>query len=393
MQITRIELVNFRNHQHLVLDDIGKVLIIVGDNAVGKTNIIEALQLLSMHESFRQPKTEELLFRQKNEEDPTRVVIDITTIESANTKQLNIIQNSKTFLYNKKERPSKELIDIIPAVLFTPDDLQIVKGPPEQRRALLDSLGARLSKSFAQIKTEYYKALRHKNSLLKQDTIDIALLDSWNINLSKLGTSLSKHRFGLFQQLLFDAAEFYQRISGGEILTGNYLTTWKPQEELSDTQPNEIKIPSSLSDKEEGENALYEALLQNREAEIAAKRSLVGPHKDDIQFFIQGHDARRFASQGQQRSIALSLKMAEIEILKRVSGKNPLLLLDDVMSELDSMRRRHFVDLIGEASQTVLTTTNLGYFDEEFLSRATVAKLSEDKETGSAYEISLKPKA
>ena len=378
MQITRIELVNFRNHQHLVLDEVGMVLIIVGNNAIGKTNIIEALQLLSMHESFRQPKTEELLFRQKKGEDPARITVDITTLESANTKQLNIIQNTKTYFYNKKERPAKELIDIIPAVLFTPDDLQIVKGPPEQRRSLLDSLGARLSKSFAQIKTEYYKALRHKNSLLKQEEIDIALLDSWNINLSKLGTSLAKHRFGLFEQLLFDAAAFYEKISGGEILTGEYVSAWKEQGEISENLQDEKTATFDLLKKEEGLNDLYEALLHNREAEIQAKRSLVGPHKDDIHFFIEGHDARRFASQGQQRSIALALKMAEIEILRRVSGKNPLLLLDDVMSELDTTRRKYFVDLIGEASQTVITTTNLGYFDEEFLSRATVAKLSEE---------------
>ncbi|MDR2035628.1 MAG: DNA replication and repair protein RecF, partial [Coriobacteriales bacterium] len=123
------------------------------------------------------------------------------------------------------------------------------------------------------------------------------------------------------------------------------------------------------------EQDLYAVLTQKRDEEIAARRSLYGPHKDDVCFTIEGNDARRFGSQGQQRSLALALKIAEIEILRRVSGKNPLLLLDDVMSELDTARRNYFVELIGQSTQTVLTTTNLGYFNEDFLKRATIVEL------------------
>jgi len=348
MQITSVELKNFRNHKHLLLKEIGPVLIIVGKNATGKTNTIEALQLLAMHESFRRPKNEELIFCNSLKEEVTSISIDIEENSIINKKQIVYTENSRSFFYNKKERIAKDLISLVPAVLFTPDDLQIIKGPPEQRRDMLDSLGRRLSKSFAHIRDEYYRALRHKNSLLKQEEIDLDLLESWNTNLAKLGASLSKHRQGLFEQLLQAAATAYKRISEGEELSGNYSTNHED---------------------------LFEELSQNIQAEIQAGRALFGPHRDDICFVINGYDARRLASQGQQRSLALALKIAETEILQRVSGKTPLLLLDDVMSELDLQRRGCFVDLVGKSTQTVLTTTNLGYFDKDFLERATIVEL------------------
>ena len=373
MHIKRIELCNFRNHQHLVLDEVGNVLIIIGDNAAGKTNIIEALQLLSMHESFRQPKNEELILKNQ-EKEITSLSIDINTLQSVNTKQLIIDQGTRTFLYNKKEKPAKDLLDEVPSVLFTPDDLYLIKGPPEQRRSLLDSLGSRLSKSFSQIRNEYYKSLRQKNSLLKQEEVNLELLDSWNINLAKLGTSLTKHRFGLFEQLLEITTKIYKGISGGEVLTGAYIAYGENSDDAQE-EKGEIKEALKNTQVKELKKELYEIITKKREAEIKARRSLVGSQKDDIHFYINNQDTRRYASQGQQRSVALALKMAEIEILKRVKAKEPLLLLDDVMSELDETRRNFFVELIGEESQVVLTTTNLSYFNKEFLSRATVVEL------------------
>jgi len=350
VEITKIELKNFRNHKYLLIDNIGSILIIAGSNAAGKTNTIEALQLLSMHETFKRAKIEEMLCTLRAAEEPSLISIDIYDHNTLNTKQIVLQDNTRTYFYNKKERPAKELIDLIPAVLFTPDDLQIIKGPPEQRRDMLDSLGKRLSKSFAHIRDEYHRALRHKNSLLKQEYIDLDLLESWNTNLAKLGSSLNKHRRGLSEQLLEVATAAYSKISGGEELRGTYLSNFED---------------------------LALELSQNREAEVQAGRSLIGPHKDDLSFTINGSDTRRFASQGQQRSVALALKIAEIEILRRVCGRNPLLLLDDVMSELDTARRTHFIDLIESSTQAVLTTTNLGYFDEEFLERATIAQLQD----------------
>jgi len=354
MKITGIELANFRNHKHFVCKDIGSVFIIVGDNASGKTNIIEALQLLSMHESFRRPKNEELLYNSRKKGEPSFISIEATSSDITHTKQIRFEEGNRVFFYNKKERPAKDILDTIPAVLFTPDDLQIVKGPPEQRRDMIDSLGARISLTFSHIRNEYKKAIRHKNSFLKQEEIDVTLLDSWNINIARLGSSLKKHRLGLFNQLIKTACTAYEKISGGEQLQGHYHAQWEEDYPGMD---------------------LFEIFSLQRDEEIAAKRSLIGPHKDDILFAIDGQDARRFASQGQQRSLALSLKIAEVETLKRLGGKAPLLLLDDVMSELDTQRRRYFIDLIEKSTQTVITTTNLGYFDTEFLKRATIMEL------------------
>lgn len=368
MQITRLELNNFRNHQHLVLEDIGKTLIIVGNNAVGKTNIIEALQLLNMHTSFRKPKNNELINKKtcQNKEACISASIQINSLE--NIKKIILTEEKKRFFYNKKERTAKELLHTMPTVLFTPDDLQIIKGSPEQRRDLLDNLGARLSKTFLQIKNDYYKILKHKNSLLRQEERQSAVLDSWNIQLAKVGACLIKHRRNLFSKTIENASKFYKKISKGEELQGSYITFFDPYVK---------KIEEKNLEKE-----LYTIISNNKEKELFAHRTLIGPHKDDIAFSVNGNDARRFASQGQQRSIALSLKMAEIIILKRIITTKPLLLLDDVMSELDETRRDQFMTLIKEAGQTVLTTTNLGYFKKEFLHKATVVELGkEGKET------------
>lgn len=375
MHISRIELNNFRNHQHLILDDLQKVIIIVGDNAVGKTNIIEALQLLAMHESFRHPKIQEMIYK-GGECHQASLSVTFTTHETPNTKQLILRNEGKSFLLNNKERQPREVLDSIPSVLFTPDDLLIIKGPPEQRRDMLDSLGTRLSKTFGQIKQDYYKALKQKNSLLKQDEVDVTVLDSWNKHLAVLGASLSKHRQGLCEQLLSKASLLYNQISGGEDLVGTYRVSWKEiPTTYNDEDIENNEITSSISNEEIDEAELYNAYSKRAEIEIAAKRCLIGPHKDDISFEINHDDARRFASQGQQRSIALALKIAEIEILKRVSGRNPLLLLDDVMSELDATRRGYFTELVNDAGQTVITTTNLSYFNETFLNKATVVTL------------------
>lgn len=370
MHVSRIELKNFRNHENLVLTELNEIIIIVGNNAVGKTNIIEALQLLSMHESFRRPKQEELLTKQ-SKEDKISLFIEIKEEQISHSKQIKINQEGRVYIYDKKERSSKDVLGVVPSVLFTPDDLQIIKGPPEQRRNMIDSLGSRLSKTFGQIKSDYYKALKQKNTLLKQDEIDRVLLDSWNRHLAKLGASLSKHRQGLSKQIVDEASLYYFKISGGEELKGDYIMSWR------ESYKDEYEDTSSLLKKEEIEEELYKAFSKKEETEIAAKRSLIGPQKDDIQFWIDKDDTRRFASQGQQRSITLALKMGEIEILKRVSGKEPLLLLDDVMSELDPTRRSFFTELIKEAGQTVITTTNLGYFEEDFLKDATIVRLKE----------------
>jgi DNA replication and repair protein RecF len=244
--------------------------------------------------------------------------------------------------------------------------------------------GTTYAASSAELEKEeiYKRSLVGTNITSNTTGVDRQLLDSWNVHLAKLGSSLYKHRLGLFEQLITIASDSYHSISGGEKLSGFYKAAWLQDEGClrkvgEDTHGvRDVLYQQDGPDGSSDSDVLYQVLSQHAEAECAAKRSLTGPHRDDVNFTIDGHDARRFASQGQQRSIALALKIAEMEVLRRISGKNPLLLLDDVMSELDTERRAYFIDLIGEASQVVLTTTHLGYFNDDFLRRATVVELT-----------------
>jgi DNA replication and repair protein RecF len=384
MIINKIKFQNFRNHKNLEILNPSGLVIIIGDNATGKTNIIEGLQLLSMQESFRNPNSEELIINKAEvNTDSCNIAIYFSNNQRQLDLSLQVLDNRKSFKLNGKKKAPAELFGLLPAVLFTPDDLYLIKGPPATRRDLIDSLGCRLSKTFTNIKKDYTRVIKQKNLLLKSDFIDINILESWNQNLAKLGASLYIHRMGLYKRLLKSAVSIYHQISDGETLDSVYLSAFLDDANNNDTTIN--TIVDNIADNQQisskqVENCLLTSLQQHQNAEIAVKKCLVGPHRDDINFFINKQDARRFGSQGQQRSVALALKIAEIKILKEVTGSDPLLLLDDVMSELDEQRRNQLLEIINHSTQTFITTTNLSYFDELTISRAQLLYLPTKQE-------------
>ena len=349
LKISALSLYNFRSYDSFELEDIGDLTVFAGPNASGKTNALEALHLLTALSSFRNAMPTELIGRGSG---AARAKASLEGDGRMVDIELKVEDGKRRWLQNGKPRPAKQLKGTLPSIAFTPDDLQIVKGSDKRRRRELDMLGSQLNANYHQIMRDYEKILRQKNSLLK-DGIAGSMLDAVNDVFAIVAEQYSHYREALFDRLMPLHSESYAHMAGarseGETLSGRYERSW-----AGDTKA---------------------ALEEAAQEELARGRALIGPHLDKIAYMIDGLDASSFASQGQQRSIVLSLKMAEVDLIEQITGDTPVLLLDDVMSELDASRRSALVQLVSKGSQTFLTTANIDYFDEGMLGRARVVQL------------------
>ncbi len=362
LRITSLELTGFRSYERFELHPDPRITVLAGPNAAGKTNVVEAIQLLTTGTSFRNPLWADLV-RWGQEAARARMIAEGDGRKLEVT--LDITEaGRRTFRVNGSVRRKKsEITGILPSVLFTPDDLRMVKESPDKRREALDALGRQLSGAYATILAEYDRALRQRNALLKYEDPDAEAMRAWTDRLIELGSSLSRHRLRLFERLAPYVSGLYGTLSGGEHLSAAYH---------SSVAGEVAEIPESSEEFRQ----LFVRRLEEKAAEEASRRSTVaGPHRDDVLFKIDGRDARSFASQGQQRSIVLAWKLAEVHVVEDVTGGEPVLLLDDVMSELDEDRRRALAAFVGERVQTIVTTTNTGYFDPAFIEHATVVRI------------------
>lgn len=372
LRITNINFKNFRSYEEFSLSDLENLTVIVGQNAVGKTNIIEGIGLLTSLTSFRSATSAELL---KNGTDFGRIFIDVTDGNRQLRIELLIEKGKRSYKLNGKPKRITDLKGLITSVTFTPDDLELVKGSHGKRRRSIDILGSQLNKNYYQIAKDFEKVIRHKNKLLKDDASK-DLIDSINELLIKVGAQLVAYRSTFFQRLLERMGPLYSKITGSsEELTGSYTPSWilenDQQNKVLDSQtPKKIEIT-----KEEAIFQLSDSLKRLQSREISRNRTLIGPHRDHIDLFINGMNSLIFASQGQQRSIVLAWKLAEAQTIEDMTGQLPILLLDDVMSELDEVRRQSLVNFLSDEIQTFITTANINYFDEEILSRANVIKI------------------
>lgn len=372
LRIERISFTNFRSYQSFELTNPGLLTIFEGANAVGKTNIIEGVQLLTALTSFRHPTIEQLI---KQGCASARAEADFSDGNRELTLAVTIEGHAKRYTLNGKPKRPADLKGLMPSVTFTPDDLDLVKGSMSVRRTALDVLGSQLSANHYLIKKDYETVIRHKNKLLK-DEAPQALVDAINEQLITVGAQLTCYRAALFQKLEAELAACYSDISSGaETLCVAYLPSWADENAY-------LKTPTI--GKEEAREALAAALEVARAEERARHRALVGPHADRIEFEINGRNAHLFGSQGQQRSVVLAWKLAEAHIIETMLRQKPVLLLDDVMSELDATRRAALVEYIAADVQTFITTANIAYFDEPALAHARVVSLPRGKGEGSA---------
>lgn len=351
--VDSVRLREFRNYASFDLELDPHITVLVAPNATGKTNIIEALQLTTAAESFRKPSWNDVI---KWGSDRASVGLEATGDGRSLQVDLEIKGSQRTYKVNgKTKRRVSDVRGTIPAVVFTPDDLSMVKGSAEKRRSSIDSLGDQITPAYEAIRADYEKVLRHRNALLKNPSMPLELLDPWTERLVDIGVAFFGHRRRLFDRLGSYVISAYKELSSDEDLTIEYVPSWGEGEDH----------------RKAFVAALDTALLQER----VRGTTLVGPQRDEVVFRIDGNDSRSFASQGQQRSIALAWKLAEIDVLRDILGKEPLLLLDDVMSELDGSRRDALTRLVGGSVQTVMTTTNTGYFSSDLLDDASVVTL------------------
>ena len=365
LSLASIRLHNFRNYEQLSLEDLGKLSIIVGNNAVGKTNIIEAIQLLTDLSSFRTSTPQELI-----KWGETKACIE-SRVESDNRSidlSLKIEDGSRQYYFNGNPRNKKTLINMLPAVIFSPDDLLLVKGSSSKRRDSIDNIGIHLSQNFRAVRSDYQKLVKQKNQALK-DGMSHIYIESINEILLKVGVQYILHRFALLEVFIPYLQKAHDNITtSASTLNISYAYSW------DDADHNSFSSGDTI-DKKEIANQYEIALQSFEEQEYASKRSMIGPHADRLEFVVDGVSARKFSSQGQQRSIVLSFKVAELKSIQNVCHQKPVLLLDDVMSELDADRRKRFMDMVKDTAQTFITTTNLSYFEEDILENAAIYRL------------------
>ena len=360
--VRRVHLRDFRNFEDRTVDFGDHMTVLVGHNAAGKTNTVEALQLLTTGSSFRRPRSHELL-RETAETGTASMrlegdgrVLDV---------ECEVGEGRRVFRRNGKACRSSDLLGTLMSVLFCPDDLALVKGAASHRRQELDSFGCQAHAGYNKICRTYQRTVEQRNSLLRERVCDPSLLDAWDESLALGAATLLLHRRSLFEKLRPHISAIYSDIAKGERLECRYVCT------LGD---DVLGMDRDLLCAR-----ARERVAAVREEDMRRGQTTVGPHRDDITFMIDDRDARSYGSQGQQRSIVLAWKMALVELAPELVGERPLLLFDDVMSELDSRRREAIVGFVENDVQTVVTTTNLGYFSEGFLGRARVVSFDDGR--------------
>jgi DNA replication and repair protein RecF len=366
-RITVLRLVDFRNYSCFELLPSKDLTLLVGPNGVGKTNVIEAVSLVTRGESFRTTSWHDLV---KWGAARARIAM---TAEGNGAGKTDIVLEvaAGRRLYRVNDVIKRRVSDVagnVPAVVFTPEDLTMVKGAADKRRTVLDSLGSQLSATYTSLRLEYDRITRQRNALLRAPETPEPELEPWTDRLVEVGARLRGQRTALMGRMRSEIQGVYAALTGGERLSLAYVirdVESAAADETADT-PTHDAIASQMR----------AALAQRAREERARGTSLVGPHRDDVLFVLEDRDARAFASQGQQRTIALAWKLAEVSLIEQTVAKTPVLLLDDVMSELDESRRRKLAVFVAQRTQTFVTTTNVGYFEPDFLSAAQVVELS-----------------
>lgn len=353
MFIQHLKINQFRNYQNADVKLIEGINIFYGDNAQGKTNLLESLYVAAYGKSFRSKNSDDLILNGCE-----RGSIEVAYSKNYTNGVVKAVfeRTGLRYLYANNHQQIKRVdyIGHIHVVLFSPEDLRLVKEGPQERRLFIDRELSHINKVYLDQLMKYNKVLKQRNTLLK--TIKNALLlesqlDVWDSQLVYYGS-----------RIIVKRQQFIQRINALSRLIHKKITFGKEQLEIV----YESSISNELNDLKAVESKLLEQVKKAFENDFKRGFTTVGPHRDDMAISINQIDTRRFGSQGQQRTAALSLKLSELEIIKDEIGEYPILLLDDVMSELDQ-KRQHFLLETIKNIQTILTTTDINNLDESYL--------------------------
>ncbi|HHY05086.1 MAG TPA: DNA replication/repair protein RecF [Thermoanaerobacterales bacterium] len=354
MDLSYLRLYDFRNFMELDVSFSKGINIFYGDNAQGKTNLLEAIFFICSLKTHRASRENELIYYEK----PLAYVKGVfNTRTGIVEREVTAHQKHKKTVKEGGKNKTKwsELSPDIGAIFFSPDDLEIIKGQPSVRRKFIDDILYHIRPGYYRYLQGYYRVLSHRNALLKNIKKNISLpkmLDPWDIQLAEFGSQLVKERLKLLDVFSFLTTEFFIKFNKNKaILEIKYISS--------------VNIDDVNSLKQE----FLKLLKAQRNTDIKRTYTTIGPHRDDIQFLINGRDARTFGSQGQQRLLSLCLKFAHRELFFKEKGEYPILLLDDVMSELDSSRRKLILE--SEQNQVFITTTDLSLVPDDILEKST----------------------
>ncbi|SET74891.1 DNA replication and repair protein RecF [Oceanobacillus limi] len=358
MHIEELKLKNYRNYDQLELSFDDKVNVIIGENAQGKTNLMEAIYLLAFTKSHRTPREKELIQWEK----------DFSKIEGRINKRnrtfpLEIVistKGKKAKLNRIEQKRLSDYIGSLNVVMFAPEDLSLVKGSPQIRRRFIDMELGQIQPTYIYHLGQYQKILKQRNHLLKQmqyrKTEDRTMLRVMTEQMVEHAAIILERRFSFLELLRKWATPIHRGISRDlETLEIRYSPTIEVLEDAN---------------KEKIESIYLHKFQEMEEKEMERGTTLLGPHRDDLIFYVNDKDVQTYGSQGQQRTTALSMKLAEIELIHNEVGEYPILLLDDVLSELDDYRQSHLLNTIQGKVQTFVSTTSVDGINHETLNKA-----------------------
>lgn len=377
MRIKSLKLLYFRNYLSMNIDAHPSLNVLVGNNANGKTNIIESIFCLALGRSYRTKSDSECIMFGET-------ATAMSCVVNKNDKNLDIMlginnKGKSAKIGGVKKTKLTDFVGELNVVLFSPEDLQLVKGSPSLRREFINREFYQFSRIYHKYYLMYQHLLKQRNSYLKdmrknpKDEMSLAYLETITSQLAKVAIYITRERVSFVQEISKLTYQNMLNISNGqESLKIRYKSSVLEALNIND-----------ISDEIFNEESLTKVMLKKSYDDIMRGSTKIGPHQDDLEFYINDLDAKMYASQGQQRSIVLSLKLSEINYLKTKTGTYPVLLLDDVLSELDKNRQLKLLDAINENVQTFITTPSISDIKEDLLEKAKVFKI----ENGNISEI------
>ena len=394
MFLKHLSLTNFRKFTRLDLDMPKCVLLLTGDNAQGKTTILEAIYFLAAFTSFQTNSDRQIVNldeANKNELTVTRLVAEYQRAQRKHRVEARLILEPvgvvkgqrlrKEILLDGVKKPVSEIIGHFNAVVFVPQMSQIIEGSPEDRRRYLNLALAQSVPAYARVLSEYNQAITQRNALLKalnENGGDRNQLEVWDDAVSRLGSQIILWRIEAVQRIEHLASRVHNELTHGhEILRLAYEPAFDPL-----PKPNGqlgLKIDTAVDRSSLGlddiQNGFVESLRDLRNEDVARGVTTIGPHRDELRFLANDFDLGNYGSRGQIRTALLSLKLAEVNWMKERTGEWPVILLDEVMAELDVQRRADLVKYVGESEQVLFTTTDVDLFAPEFVEKAEVWKV------------------
>lgn len=350
MRLNKLTLKTYRNYEELTLTFPKMLTIFLGENAQGKTNLLESIYVLAMTRSHRTSNEKELIDWHSDsakisgelEKNTGMVPLEVVISKKGRKTKINHIEQKRLSAY----------IGQLNVILFAPEDLTLVKGSPQIRRKFIDMELGQVNPIYLYDLVQYQSVLKQRNQYLKQlnekKQMDTIYLDILTEQLAEFGGKVLFARLNFIKQLEYWANELHQKISHNK-------------ETLKIEYSSSTPLDETTHSLESIQKRLFQCLIENRKREIVKATTFLGPHRDDLLFNVNGKNVQTYGSQGQQRTTALSIKLAEIDLIFSETGEYPILLLDDVMSELDNDRQIHLLETIEGKVQTFLTTTNLDH--------------------------------